>query len=570
MPTQGVIKAFGQVSTVLDEVRQNPVGPEQIKRIVKVSEHFLAAFKLAPDIFVAQPLLYKSRSSFLNNFVFNGMVYCALLCNRGRINDLCCQQLLSCLLSLYCERQEDLESFFQQNKRPSHHRKSVRLLQILDKANLQTWMDGYQIYKWLFSKFENNRSWPLTLTKNQHIILLAHQLASRITPSKSKKPMHFSSALRKLVQSSPERYLTGLDGLLEYPALLCPGSLIKLNNQDPAIVLSVAEDKVLVVMIKADDSDAPQFKRVYKDNIHHVSGTQKVSGFSQIQRWWNINWQLEKADCLDPIGSNFPLDKPPALLLEVQKHLNSGSVDIDKLALQINSEPAFAEYLKQTATISNRNKLPIQQVKHGLMMHGYVKANSMLIQQALLLRLNQSYFPLQQNFTQFIRLASQIAANLTSQNEHLTPEEASTLLCFACSGLFTQPALKTRTKWNLSLERQQDICCLFDFRQPETLRSHSLKLCQAWQQPKLYAEAIVANGQSSDELPKNPILKTMIMTLGLSLLLARKVYFCEQVLNDESRDFYTQSLKFFKLNEQNVSELLANSLQHSHSYCALP
>ncbi|GAB2688991.1 hypothetical protein [Aliiglaciecola aliphaticivorans] len=570
MPTQGLIKSFGQVSTVLDEVRQNPVGPEQIKRIVKVSEHFLGAFKLAPDIFVSQPLLYKSRSGFLNNFVFNGLVYCALICNRARINDLCCQQLLSCLLALYCERQEDLEKFFEENKRPSHHRKSVRLLQILNKAHLQTWMDGYHAYKWLFSKFETSRSWPLTLTKNQQIILLAHQLASRVTPCQSKKPVHFSAALRQLIQTVPENYAFNLDGLLEYSSLLSPGSLVKLDKQDPAIILSICEDKVLVAIINPNSNDVQQLKRVFTDNIQRVSATQTLSGFNQIQRWWDINWQLEKSDCFDPIETNFPLDKPPALLLEVQKHLNSGAVDIDRLALQINSEPAFADYLKQTATISNRNKLPIQQVKHGLMMHGYVKANSMLIQQALLLRLNQSHFPLQQNFTQFIRLASQIAANLSSQNKHLSPEEASTLLCFACSGLFTQPALKTRTKWSLSVERQQDIRCLFDFRNAETLRSHCLKLCQAWQQPALYAEAIVANGLLSDELPKKPILKTMIMTLGLSLLLARRIYFSEQIANNPSQNYYSQCLSFFKLNEQNVSELLANSLQLSHSYCALP
>ncbi|WP_353369769.1 hypothetical protein [Aliiglaciecola sp. NS0011-25] len=570
MPTQSLLKAFGQVSTVLEEVRQNPVGPEQIKRIVKVSEYFLSAFKLSPDVFVAQPLLYKSRSGFLNNLTFNTLVYCALICNRARINDLCCQQLLSCILTLYCERQEDLQGFYQQNQRPSHHRKSVRLLQILNRANLQTWMDGYQVYKYLFSKFENNRSWPKDLTKNQQVILLAHQLATQVTPSEVKKPVHFSSAIRKLTQTCPESYLNSLNGLLQYPTLICPGTLVKLDQQQPAVVLSVSEDKVLVIIINSKGDEKAQLKRVFNDNIQRVSATQTVTGFSQIQRWWDINWQIEKSDCINPIEDNFPLDKPPTLLLEVQKHLNSGSVDIDKLALQISSEPAFADYLKQTATISNRNKLPVQQVKHGLMMHGYVKANSMLIQQALLLRLNQSHFPLQQNFTQFIRLACQIAANLSAQNKHVSPEEASTLLCFACSGLFTQPALKTRTQWTRRQERQQDISYLFDFRNPETLRNHSLKLCQAWQQPTLYSDAIMANSQDSDELSKNPILNTLTVTLGLSVLLARRLYFSEHQLNDVSQRFYTNSLRFLKLNEQKVSELLANSLQQSHSYCALP
>lgn len=569
MPTQAVIKSFSQVTAILQDIHTNAIGTEQVKRIIKVSETFLSAFKLTPDVFVAQPLLYKSKSTYICNLTFNAMVYCALICNRARINDLCCQQLLSCILTLYSERQSDLAGCLEDNKRPSYHRKNVRLMQMLTKANLETWLNGYQMYKYLFSKMDNAQSWPINANKHQQIIMLAHQLATQITPNKSAKPVHFSIVLKKLIQSCPESWLECVEGLLEYPTLICPGTVIKLDDKRPAIVLSVASEKVLVTTIQTSADSKPQLKRVYTNNIEHVSAAQTVSAFVQIQKWWDKNWQLEKADCIEPIVDNFPLDKPPKVLLEVQKHLNSGVVDIDKLAQQISSEPAFADYLKQTATFSNRNKLPVQQVKHGLMMHGYVKTNSMLIQQALLLRLNQSLFPLQQNFTQFSRLASQIAANLAPLNQHVSAEEASTLLCFACSGLFTQPSLKARTKWTTKTDRQYDITNLFDFRNSQSLPAHSLKLCQAWQQPTQYSEAISTLSENKLQLSKNELLRTLIIILGLSILLARRAYFSEQKLSEASQSFYTTCLAYLKIDEQNVNQMLETSLHQSHSYCAL-
>ncbi|GAB5380409.1 MAG: hypothetical protein Alis3KO_25490 [Aliiglaciecola sp.] len=570
MPTNVVVKLFALVAGTLDDVSNNPVTTEQFKRVVKTSEHFLAGFKQYPDIVIAQPLLYKSRQSYLHNLAFNTLAYCAVLCNRAKINDLCCQQLLCAIITLYGERQTELTDAFANQSAvkdtANKHKINKRLAELLEKTQQHSWLSGYAVFTKLYFDPLNKPRWPRKLNRVQRIIYSAHVLSVALTHRQNKKSPSFSQVFRMLIQSAPVEWHEDLSALLEYPTLVPPGTLIQSKPGQHAIVLSVSATKILVCNIDPSDPSNNHLSRLYTEHVKKPLGAQMVSGFTQIHHWWNEQWSEERADFTSVDWDTYPLDKPPAVLLAVQKHLNSGDVDIDKLATQISEEPAFAEFLKKAATFSNRNKLPVQQVKHGLMMHGYERTNNMLIEQALLLRLNQHYFPLQQNFTQFVHFAAQIAAELAKAQGDISPEQASNLLCFACSGLFTQPSLKSRTRWEMLPTKSFNVAHLIKIKQQDNLTSHAVKLSIAWQQPKLFVKALEQHQQMPDDMSGNKLSQQLGVLLGISVLLARQLFFNETDMCKASQDYAQQAASKLSLSTSTMHTIALNAMTNSHSY----
>ncbi|GAA0856871.1 hypothetical protein [Aliiglaciecola litoralis] len=567
MPTQVVVKQFARIAGIIKDVNNHPLNSTQIQPIVKAAELFLNGFNHTPDIFSAQPYLYKSKYSYIDNLTFNSLVFCALLCKQNKVNELCSQQMLSSIISLYAERAALLTQYYQQQgDAVTEHPYNKALITLLQKVHLDVWYQGYGVFQLLCKEPSAIKKWPAQLTRVQRMVLCAHWLAVGVTHRTSGKSLSFAACLRQLTQLCPQHWINDLQPLLEYPGLVPPGTVIKYSGGQNAIVLGVTSERLLVNKLSKDKDQPVQFARVYKTTEMQPLGAQVIKGFSQTHNWWSEQWQAEKADCISPISESYPLNKPPPVLLEVQTHLNSGEVDIDKLAVQISAEPAFSEYLKRTATFSNRNKIPVQQVKHGLMMHGYLRTNNMLIEQALLLRLNQSYFPLQQDFTQFTRLVAQIAFNLASHGNDITPEQASNLACFACSGLFTQPRLKTRTHWSPAQQNHYDLRSLYDFSHTDSLIEHGLILCKAWQQPGVFITAIQHLSTPPNELKQTQLAKCLTCILGLSILAAKRAFFANLPQCTDSDNYINQALEILAMSPTDYQHLSEQSLTQTHCY----
>ena len=572
MPSSIAVKLNDAMGQLLESLQTQPISSDQIKKILLYSENFIAGFNQHPDLFVAQPLLYKSQLSFIHNLTFNTCTYLVLLCHNNHIHHSCCQQMLSSVLSLYGERQQEITDLYQGTSKHVRLKRNKRLIEALSKSFQEVWLRGYQLYDCLFINDSGAVRWPLHLSKIQRQIYLAHYLSVHITPNLIFQGQPFAQVIRTLAQNCPTSWLGDIEPLLHYPSLYCPGTVVRTSDPQPMMALSVTPDKILVSSLTPNDQAKTQFSRVYQSNIKRLSKSQRIRGFGTLKDWWNEGWlaqQSEKHDCISPVQESYRLDQPPKVLLDVQAHLNSGDIDIDKLAVIISEEPVFADYLKQTATFTNRNKLPIQQVKHGLMLHGYERTSSILIQQALLLRLNQHYFPLQQEFVQFTRLRAQVAMNLATEVKDVSPEQASTLACFATSGLFTQPALKGRRHWKPTPNNQQDIRCLFHCPNATNLHEHAMKLAIAWQQPKLHVTAMQYHFIMPQNIAAKREAKKLAVILGLSLMIARQQYFGESLLCEESRNYLNQGLHLLNIEKQQFEKISIDSLTQSHSYCAL-
>lgn len=563
---------YSEMGSLLLEIAQRPMSIETIKAGLKYSETLLSGFKKTPDIVVAQPLLYKANLSYIENLCFNSCTYLLLLCNANKINDVCSQQLICGVLTLYAKQKHKITTQFGEGLKQYTTEKFVTHCErkLLTSYHQYIWLDTCSVCDQLFQRPINIKVWPEGLSRLQRLVYLAHVLSVLITQRQNQKPRNFAQVLKQLCVHCPDSWANDLEVLLGYPGTIPPGTVIKQKSATTALVLSVSKDKLLVTEL----SPAPQAKKaifsLYKQNINGVSGVQKVSSLMQVESWWGLDW-LDKYTVhnqyCSPNTALFRLNKPPAVLLEVQKHLNSDEIDIDKLALQISQEPYFADYIKQTATISNRNKLPVQRVKHGLMMHGYERTNSMLIEHLLLSRLNQNYFPLQQDFIQFTRLRAQIAATLAEAIDGLAGENASVLACFSSAGLFTQPSLKSRTIWRRDNQRQYDIQALFVVSSAANLHDHGVKLAQAWQQPTLFISCLNQQRLMPEKFTSDSKeARKLTVILGLSLIGAIQVFFDDEHVDDATLDYIKQALTLLKLEEAIFAGIRKQALSICHTY----
>jgi hypothetical protein len=196
------------------------------------------------------------------------------------------------------------------------------------------------------------------------------------------------------------------------------------------------------------------------------------------------------------MSANYRVDKPPSLLLTIQDQLNKAEVDIEKVCQLILREPSFCDYLQQTASKNSRQQLPVDTVKHAIMMHGLGRAQSILTQQALMLRLVQSTFPLMPIINQFTSLARAFSEHIAEQIPLFLPEEASTFVSFICSGLYTDVRFK-RMVYNQHCDNQELRILVTPSKNPIFLE-RAKKLAKAWQQDTISLKAI-------DQMQKSPI-----------------------------------------------------------------
>lgn len=562
---------YQQLIRLLKAYRTAPLSQQHVKDSLLFAEALIETVKTIPDPLISELSIHRGQLPQVVNLTLTSCLMAALLGARNKFNDSCCQQIVCAAITLYSFNQSQIEQFLKTAEKPKERFKTApQLASALHKANLDVWASCYDSFsekqgKWFLQPFgagNNNKS--LTL------LSLAHGLSMgklRCPPNGN-----FAKVLKKGFQSVSGKQAELLMPLLNYPGLTPPGSIVKIVQGGTSIVLSCLEDGLLVKSLKAPLGEPHLPKKVSLSSIKALSAPRVSNSFSQLDNYWDKDWQdaiKESYSNLNPHAATFRLDRPPAVLIEVQKHLQLADIDFNTLAELISNEPSLATHLKDSASQSSKSKLPVQDVKHGLMMHGYERTNSLLVQQALLLRLNQNYFPLQENFVQFTRLRCHLAASIIALKDKSLTEQANCLASFASSGLFTIAALKGIEKWHISDKKPFDIRYMVDMSHQQALHDNAIKLAEAWHQTPQMIMALRNHLLFPEHMPKHKTAGKLAVSLGLSLMLARQLYFGEQSHCSEGANYRKQSLKYLGISQTQLTDIVNQSQGYCHSYWAI-
>lgn len=578
MPADLIKQQYVSLATLLTAYRSGPLTSELIQQTLQFCASLLHLAKSQPDATFAQLQLYKKKLPYVYNLTFNCCLYSALLGARNKINDTTSQQLMCAAVTLFAFEQKTIEQYYSGNTDELAGKLNQRLCQVLQKTRQETWLGAYQLCPDIHRNLGVKIGQLDRVSKCQAIILIAARLALLTTPNSRFKKYNFAHALRKTIIASPGTSYPLFAPLLDYPGLVPPGSYVRQEDSDYAVVLAVTGHNLIVCSMGAkDENGAAPISCLDKGTIKRSYTAEGFSRFDKISQWWGKDWAQYQTSLTTapgvglttPFNHSYNIRRPPLTLVDIQTQLNEPEQDIKKLAKAIAEEPAFATHLQNTASHSSREKLPVVAIQHGLMMHGFARSGSIIMQQALLSRVNQHYFPLQHYFINFTQLRGYLASCLAKACDLGLPEQACTLAYFANSGLFTHPALKTQTQWLRGETQTFDMAQLIVCPNSQQLGLQAVSLAQDWHQP---SHEIVAL-RTYHHLPKpqtnNDDSAKLAALLGMSLLLARQVFFAEPQLCIQGQQYLENALLLLDLNQQDIESIKQQSVAYCHMYSPL-
>ena len=561
---------YQQLIGLLKAFRTSSVSQEHIKETLQFSETLIQLMKDCPDPLTSELSVFRPQLPHVVNLTFTTCLLATLLAGRNKFNDSCCQQVICAAITLYCFNQREVEQYFKTGAQvKAQFNYPSQLFNGLQKAHLDVWANCFDTF--------NSQKWqilhrPFVSPGNRRtieLLALANGLSINLIPKQGKASLNYANVVKLAMQSVSSKYTELLHPLLNYPGLTPPGSVVKVTGHGTSIVLSQLADEIVVKSVKAPTGEPHLPLKVSRSSITLLSPPRESKSFALLDDFWDANWEtLTSAPqkTLSPYVASFRLDKPPSVLIEVQNHLNHADIDFNKLAHLISNEPSLANHLKDSASQSSRSKLPVQDVKHGLMMHGYERTNSILIQQALLLRLNQNFFPLQESFIQFTRLRCHLAASIIALKDKSLTEQANCLACFATSGLFTVPTLKGVEHWLPSDNKPFDVRYLVAMEHQQSLHDNAIKLAEAWHQSPQMIMALRNHLLFPEHMPKHKTAAKLAITMGLSLMLARKIFFAENPHCQEGARYLQQSTQHLGITRQQLDEITLQSVGYCHSF----
>lgn len=200
------------------------------------------------------------------------------------------------------------------------------------------------------------------------------------------------------------------------------------------------------------------------------------------------------------------------------------------------------------------------------MVHGFARSGSIIMQQALLSRINQHYFPLQHHFINFTQLRGYLASCLAKECDLGLPEQACTLAYFASSGLFTHPALKIQSKWVRGETQIFDISQLVVCQRAEQLGLQAVALAEAWHQPSHEIVALRTHNHMPQPQTSKGSSAKLAALLGMSLLMARQVFFAEPQLCKQGQQYAKDALLLLDLKPQKIETIKDQSVAYCHVY----
>ena len=423
---------------------------EALKTVNHLANNTLAFANQHPDPFFAQLHLPKKRYTFRVNVTFNCLCLTLLLGKRLKWNESSLQQLLCAAITSFSHRQVLLEKAYTKKERVSVtqlNQPDSRLLKFTQQAKQDLWRSGAAIGNHVHNKNDRNGLSSLSyLPIENQILFIARWLSLRLTPNTRFPKQAFPDLIMQLIQLMPSACHSLISPLLSYPSLYAPGTLVKASNGTLYWVLSVSSDDLIAkqydLILKKVTNKA---EIVLKQGLKKTFSPKVIADLEEIEVLWDEEWKSVYDAYRRPMTAFLPsykVSKPPAILMAIQDQLGKREVDLSRVCQLIERESAFVECLRITASHSSRQKLPIQETKHAVMLHGFGRTQSILTQQALTLRLTQHNFPIQALLNQITTLTKSFSEHIADNVPSILPQEASTFISFVCASLFTDAQYK--------------------------------------------------------------------------------------------------------------------------------
>lgn len=559
---QLIVDLYKQLIQLLNLYQAQPISKLHIQHTLNYSQLVIGALKSEPDCLIGQLSLNKSQLPYATNLIFNFSTLVGLISTRNKVNDSCAQQLICAAITACALHLTSIEDLANGTKCRSKTAFNSKFAKELLKLKFDVWQLAYC----LNTQSDVQQVESTDLLKN--IINTARFIAIDITPTQQSIGLSFAQSIKKQLHNCPVSLQSVIAPLLHYPTLYPPGSIVKLDNHKMMIILSSCKQGLVAKETHSPDSNPVMIPYL---QVSHVLPARKVANLAISHLWWDQTW-LDfiniSSDINTPFFQSYRLDKPPQVLLSIQQQLSQHDVNIEQMAELISGEKALVSHIQHSATLANRKRLPVQDVKHALMMHGYGRTNSILIQQSLLLRLNQNYFPLQEQLIQFTRLRCAIAKSLCPK-DGVFAENAATLACFANTGLFTCAVLKNLIHWRPNKSRRFCITSLFEAKMAKQLFENPITLAKAWQQKPIDIRVLRFCNTLPESITASREIQKLSSILGLSLVLSRAVFFTEDNDCIETKNYVRQALKILSIDQNEVQGIQQQCAIDSHVYCSL-
>ncbi|MDU0356097.1 hypothetical protein RS130_21350 [Paraglaciecola aquimarina] len=549
------------------------------RQLLATRSFCLGLFKLAkaePDLVFAQPQLYKAEYSYIENLTFNAAVNALLISVRNNLNDAISLQLMCACVGLIAVDQDNIANHYvKQGKTRAPAPLSTShntLLRNIKKSKHHIWSSVHFIGPYIH---QASRTKLAQFTLLQSIAYIGLKLTLLCTPNKKYKTPKYAFAFKQLCLLSPEHWSRCLTPLLPYPSLTPPGTFVRVNNAELYLVLSISQLGVTVKRIgkKSEEPIVTNLKLTKIESLAQCYSNQTVQKISMLDQWWDRSLQRFLQDqqpqqSVSPFASRSPIQAAPSSLLVVQDQLNNTDTDVSIIAKAMAQEPTFIKQLQQSASKNNRHKQPITSIQQCLAMLGYERASNVLLENALLLKLNQEYFPLQQRLLIFTQLSASIAQFLASKSNRQSPILASKSMHFLLSGLFTSVTIKTLNSWPLGTAQALKLSNLIAVPHKQDLKKISLLLAQTWQQNQSILTDLDEYDLANLSTEKQTIQPTSYL-LGLSLVIAKKAYFSQSIDSVETKNYIDLALKSLDLAPKILEEAANTCLCLTAAYSPL-
>lgn len=562
--------------SLVNRYEKHPIQAVHIEATERLAEQYIELLKAHPDPIIAQLTLYKTNIPWFFNFALNSCIYCCLLMLRNNINATSLQQILcGCITWTICARKK-LEFQFDSVTKNSKNRHvdsiKQQTLHALEQWQRSVWLDTLNSVSTQFIVNPGSYVKKRNLWSPLHDYLkLSLYLAIFTTRNAKTVPLSFSAALKKLIQTVHCYGQPLLEPLLTYPGVILPGSTVITEKKETFLVLSRCDTGYC----------ARQYDRLNKAYVNDVSilrpseiakvaAPGKLSNLKMIDKWWDQEWRilLEQGDyssqqLICPRG--YRIDKPPSSLVDIIEHLNEQDIEVAKLSTLIENEPGFAEHIRETATQQSRGNLRIGNVKHGLLMNGFERTKSVLVQKALVTRLNQHHFPLQDAIYQFVKLWAATASSIAQRHPKLLPEQASNWVYFCASGLFTSAEIKSCLFWQRDKHPSDTNEYPIAIKSSDSLWSHAHKLAVCWAQDRELVNAL-KDMQAKQHLPATAQRSLSHVLLSLSLRLACNMFFNREETKTQNDVYLQQYMDKLAIETQMLPQIMEIAVENSHIY----
>lgn len=416
-------KQLSALATLENMLRQNQPAEQIIAHCFALARELQDSFAPAPEPWLAQTQFIYSDYTSSQNQRFQRMLMALLFSHYHRWHPQSRYGLMCAAMTLDIYHWSDAaDKVLPQIKRLQQQIWAHSLIPVARLLPLRTKTGFYR----RFSRLSHSQQ-----------LLMAVALLSP-ADQHSPRSVSWPQSLKKMTRQLPTDCYALLEPVIPALGLVMPGTVIKMQNNEMAIILSERPDCRLVKLLDPE-------QQTFSEHTERLALTEKIrllpayrlQDMSLPDKLWDQGWQQLHDETAAPDSappSPQPLTRPPAKLLAIQDLLKKEEPDIDMICRHIASEGFLARQLKSTASQLSRMKLQMEEVRHALLFQGFERTSSILVQQALLNRLNQQYFPLQQHLLQFCILLGHVLRALGDRQSKLDTESLVTLGYFSAPG----------------------------------------------------------------------------------------------------------------------------------------